>query len=182
MVQRMLMTKCGMAQQEDRQAKLNTLIELLDADIDIASIDTKLARSIRDDVKRQRIRPGAESFSFEVTRRDAAIRHRDHQRLDVTTYYNVYRSFFEWCTNEEYISRNPFGTLKLTVDKKPKKDGRIAFTTEQMRTIYGALDPQGKHYRYWGPLIGMYTGAQLNEVAQLELDDVQARMASGISC
>src|SRR5690606_2099124 len=32
-----------------------------------------------------------------------------------------------------------------------------------------------KHYRRWGVLIGMYTGARVNEVAQIRLDDIKQR-------
>ena len=27
-------------------------------------------------------------------------------------------------------------------------------------------------YRYWVPLIGLYTGARINEISQLYLDDI----------
>ncbi len=56
---------------------------------------------------------------------------------------------------------------------------RTGFSLDQIKTLTEALlHPIGSviptNSRKWGSLIGLYTGARLNEVAQLELSDVRS--------
>ena len=66
-----------------------------------------------------------------------------------------------------------------------KKGGRAAFSPEHCKVILHELlhNQRGlirKDYQKWGPLIGLYTGARLGEIAQLRLDDIKQH--EGIWC
>ncbi|PZP85950.1 MAG: hypothetical protein DI582_04450 [Azospirillum brasilense] len=162
---------------DSKRAILDLLMELLGKDYDISQMDAKAARAVRDDIKRiPRNRnknprvcnlPLREAMELEGVERIATV--------TASKYFNTVRSLFDWCAKEEYIARNPFSSITLGTERKKKKSDRTAFTQEQMKQIRDALNPDGIHYRYWGTLLGIYTGARLNEVSQLMLDDIQQK-------
>ncbi|MBA4079614.1 MAG: integrase, partial [Cyanobacteria bacterium PR.023] len=72
------------------------------------------------------------------------------------------------------IERNPFKNLGIK-HKKNSQGDREAFNADQLQSIKTAiqLERTSKPYRYWGVMLGIYTGARLNEIAQLELGDIK---------
>jgi integrase len=61
---------------------------------------------------------------------------------------------------------------KLKIPEEKKKGGR-EFTNGELKEMIGLLENSEKHpSRYWVPLLGMYTGARLNELCQLHTNDV----------
>ncbi len=161
---------------DGKRAVFSVLIELIGGDFDIAKMDAQAARQLRDDIKRIPRNRNKNPLVRNLPLKHAMALENVETISAVTAgkYFNTIRSLFDWCATEEYIARNPFSSIKLSVDKKKKKV-RTAFTPEQMQQIRSALNPNGIHYRYWGSLIGIYTGARLNEIAQLELADFQQK-------
>lgn len=51
----------------------------------------------------------------------------------------------------------------------------LSFTSRDLARIFepGALQSTGKPHEFWAPLLGLYTGARINEICQLRLVDVQ---------
>lgn len=99
---------------------------------------------------------------------------------------------FEWGVKETYLPANPGKGLGTEVERAagPRKvkehEQREAFSDADLRAIFGVewfargsgtKTPEGvfhsyrPHY-YWLPLLALYTGGRLNELAQLYLDDV----------
>lgn len=162
---------------EGKEAILAILRELLGAEMNIAAIDSKVARSVRDDIKR----------IPKNRKKNPRVRHlplreaMDLPDVDCITgvtvgkYFNTIRGLFDWCVSEEYVARNPFATLKISVERKRKKSDRVAYSPEQIRKIQEAIKDERIHYRRWGTLLGIYSGARLNEISQLELDDIQQK-------
>lgn len=102
----------------------------------------------------------------------------------INKYLQTYSDMFEWAYKNGLVEKNHFSGITIRV-RKERKEGRAAFSREQMRTILSVLTDEAsplinKPYRKWGPLIGAYTGARLNEIAQLHLADIVER--EGISC
>lgn len=67
------------------------------------------------------------------------------------------------------------------------KDRRDLFTDEELAKIFSGFvfthygdDPYDAPYRYWAPLIALFTGARLAEIADLHLEDIGN--ASGVDC
>ncbi|GLT15519.1 site-specific integrase [Vibrio algivorus] len=92
-------------------------------------------------------------------------------------------SFFEWCVVNEYAAKNSFKDLKVRVKKKDS-ESRSIFETADLQAlfsqdIYQAVKPKHAHY-YWLPLLGLYTGARMNELCQLYIDDIKKDSESGI--
>ncbi|MFL6672897.1 MAG: site-specific integrase [Massilia sp.] len=92
-------------------------------------------------------------------------------------------SLFKFATSKpQYDLRyNPFSGRSLD-----DSDGqqREPFTVEELARIFGAHEHARRRYRaahnYWLPLMGLLTGARLNELCQLHLSDFQ--VVDGIHC
>lgn len=65
----------------------------------------------------------------------------------------------------------------LTITRKGKEsEERAAYSTEDlMKLVRSPLTGfrETKPERFWIPLLGLYTGARLNELCQLHLEDVK---------
>lgn len=85
------------------------------------------------------------------------------------------RAFFTWCIKQRYHpGPNPLADKRLmSKEKRETKTGR-AFTDDDLAKIFSRevyTDRTGPH-QYWGPLLGLMTGARVNELAQLYVSDV----------
>ena len=89
-------------------------------------------------------------------------------------------SFLNWATNEELMTRNPARGLRLP-DAVAKRDKRLPFAPDQLRTIFNAPlyrgcvdgergyakqgDERPRNARFWVPLIGLHTSSRENPAA-----------------
>ncbi|MDD9732216.1 site-specific integrase [Mameliella sp. AT18] len=103
------------------------------------------------------------------------------QRISART-MNVYlgnmQHFFGWAVNNGYASDNLFHGMRIKPKAKGGGEGREAFSADQLRLMFLHLtDPDSalvrKEVHKWPALIGMFTGMRLNEVAQLEVRDIE---------
>ncbi|WP_027709132.1 site-specific integrase [Zooshikella ganghwensis] len=84
-------------------------------------------------------------------------------------------TFFNWLKMKRYIPENYLSGLapkgKQTSTKKE------AFSKNELRTIFSTSpfkdDSRCTPWRYWVPILALYTGARLEEIAQLHASDVQ---------
>ena len=114
------------------------------------------------------------------------LRMREIEPLDVLTvnkYLARTTAFFSWCQRNNFIEHNPADRLSIRSKKHPR-DHRDDFTSEELQMLFmgDVYQPGVKHipYRFWLPLLGIYTGARLDELCQLYTDDI--RQISGIWC
>jgi len=90
-------------------------------------------------------------------------------------------SLFGWAERNGHIERNYFAHLTLRNPQRPD-ESRAPFSEEDLRKIFST--PQYREHKflhphyYWLPLLGLHTGARLNELCQLELNDI--RQQNGI--
>jgi len=87
------------------------------------------------------------------------------------------RVFFNWALEREDITRNPAASLHfLTRDQEETRNHR-AFTGEELAVVF---DPErrAKHCttpaQWWCPLVALYTGARVAEIALLRTNDIEA--------
>lgn len=106
--------------------------------------------------------------------------------ISVTTFNNYVKNlttFFSYAVREGYCSRNPFDGLRVRQRRKVSEE-RSAFSAEDLKLLFnrGTYAPAHgqKPNQYWLPLLGLYTGARLNELCQLYTDDVVT--IDGIAC
>lgn len=78
----------------------------------------------------------------------------------------------------QWISGNPAQRLSLP-DKRREDEIREACSNDDVKAIFEALQrdkkafyESGRYERFWLPLLGLYSGARVNELAQLSVEDV----------
>ncbi|TDK53616.1 site-specific integrase [Pseudomonas moraviensis] len=91
-------------------------------------------------------------------------------------------SFMNWCKANGYISTNPLAGMKVMTGSA--KEARLSFERHDLVALlnHDALREEArKHpWRYWLPLLGRVTGARLEELCQLRVDDLIEQQ--GIQC
>lgn len=96
----------------------------------------------------------------------------------VNVYISHYQSLFGWAVANGYADANIFDGMRLKLRRADKEEQRDSFNTGQLKTLFRHVteNPDGlvkKDEHKWVTLIAMFSGAQLNEVAQLELSDIK---------
>ena len=106
--------------------------------------------------------------------------------ISLTTFNNYVKNLttaFIYAMREGYCDKNPFDGMRVRQRGKVSEE-RSAFTEPDLRALfdktrYAPADGL-KPSQYWLPLLGLYTGARLNELCQLRLNDVV--VINGIDC
>ncbi|MEB0092883.1 site-specific integrase [Pseudomonas sp. CCI1.2] len=106
----------------------------------------------------------------------------------VDDYMKALSSMFTWAVDEMILTHNPAKKiLERPRSEIRDQDQRSRFEREHLTQIFsvswfttgtGERNKQERfhHFRphhYWLPLLGLYTGARLNEIAQLNLEDIK---------
>ncbi|EMK3394902.1 site-specific integrase [Vibrio parahaemolyticus] len=93
----------------------------------------------------------------------------------IKDYIQKCSSFFEWCLQMEMTDINPFKGMRF---KKTRKDSEAkhAYNYRDLKKLFSTEIHTEKKYKhphyYWLPLLGLYTGARLNELCQLYKQDI----------
>jgi integrase len=103
----------------------------------------------------------------------------------INKYLSAVSALFIWAIREGYVENNP--CEGLFYDNEKGKNARPPFSVEQLNLIissplFTGFLRDGKEYikgdrvaddwRYWIPLICLFTGARIGEVAQLNIGDI----------
>ncbi|HEN8736107.1 TPA: site-specific integrase [Pseudomonas putida] len=82
-------------------------------------------------------------------------------------------AFLNWCKANGYVAENPLAGMKVMTGSA--KEARLSFERHDLAALlnHEALRKESrKHpWRYWLPLLGRFTGARLEELCQLRVDD-----------
>ncbi|WP_152533214.1 site-specific integrase, partial [Pseudomonas syringae] len=116
----------------------------------------------------------------------------DEERLSeksIVNYLNKLKELFSWAVDEDYLTKNPAVKIvpKVLAIQKRAQDARDKFEQSDLLSIFSvewfklagiARNKSGglretRPYYYWLPLLGLYTGARLNEICQLYLEDIE---------
>jgi len=95
----------------------------------------------------------------------------------VNAYLANLTAMMNWAIREEWLETNP---AKGLVDKNLPRLQRRGFAPKELKVLFAALAEERADgsWKFWLPVLGLYTGARLNELCQLHAQDI--RHASGI--
>ena len=86
------------------------------------------------------------------------------------------QAFWTWAIKKTYADANIVKTIAIAKAESESPEG---FTADELAKLFLSKDyltgSFAKPWRYWIPLLGAYTGARINELAQLEVRDVVQR-------
>lgn len=108
------------------------------------------------------------------------IKEPGHKKIaakTINSHIQMFKMFFDWAERHGHSPHTLFEGMKVKKDKVSESE-RKPFSQDQARLIYTELteNPSGlvrKDSHKWGMLLGMFTGARLNEICQLDIADVQ---------
>jgi len=94
-------------------------------------------------------------------------------------YISTLSPFFDWLRSEKgqrRVTGNPFSGLHKDISKVRREKSRPPFTAAQIQKIIDqplfSDQDHADDWRKWIPLICLFTGARIGEVAQLHVDDL----------
>jgi integrase len=95
-------------------------------------------------------------------------------KASVNKYMRRISGMFNFAEERKYTTINPFRKKQIREDKQPDEN-RDILSGEDLSALfnpdrfYSKLDTP---FKYWIPLIGLYTGARLNEIAEMDAADI----------
>lgn len=93
-------------------------------------------------------------------------------------------TLMEWCADQGYVEKN-YATKLSAKDNEKASEKRKAYSSEDIgrllaSPVYTKDTPSGEPEKFWIPLLALFTGARLNELCSLYLEDVQT--IEGVPC
>lgn len=93
---------------------------------------------------------------------------------------SILRTIYRVAVHDEVLSLDPTSGVVVAKPKTGKKS-RVGFTADNLQTIFGAAlfqrgavaDRKFGPAEFWLPLIGLYTGARIEEIAQLRINEIR---------
>jgi len=109
----------------------------------------------------------------------AATKGDDCPRLStssVTKYLGAIKSLLSWSVANGYVEGN-VATGVTIAQAKDVADKRVAFDKKDLQKIFNDIGQfrESESARFWIPLLAAYTGARLEELGQLTVEDVRQR-------
>lgn len=174
--------------EDQKRQHIELLYEVLGREIEIAQVTSSDAQRVKEIL----LNYPRNRNKIEATRNlsiDEISKLHGHKTLTVrtiNTYLQTYAGLFSWAKRNRYVAENLFDGATLRESKKNDEEAqREPFSqthidlmlSELLNNTRGLLN---REYQKWGPLIGLYTGARLNEISQLEVADI--KMTDGVWC
>lgn len=119
--------------------------------------------------------------------RIVAIEIPERDRISSTTvsnHYNKVGSFLNWAKMQGYIKEGDLTDILKIQVKAGTDHGRAVFTRDDLITLFSGdgytKDTFNRSYQFWLPLIGLFSGARIEEICQLHLEDIRQDEGSGV--
>jgi integrase len=104
-------------------------------------------------------------------------------------YFAMFRGFLGWAVDEELLPKMPGSAVKVVRSKDESEDGRRPYSDEQLKAIFSSPIFTGcksdarrssagslilHDSAFWMPLVALFSGMRMGEIAQLLIADVRA--------
>jgi integrase len=94
--------------------------------------------------------------------------------MSVRTVNNAMQSvygLFEWAVQRDMMDKNYAGGMRIKQTRRPD-ESKERFMVDDLKCLFGSMDKTAGH-KFWIPLLGLYTGARLEEICQLYVADIR---------
>ena len=117
-----------------------------------------------------------------VTFRNVLMERDEISSVTVAKHLSFLRAAFNCAMNDGLIEGNPFDGVKVVEDEQESKEkARIPFDPSELQTIFSGAVYQAEYKPrpslgaacYWLPLLSLFQGARLEEIAQLRRDSLK---------
>lgn len=170
---------------EDYQAKLNIYITML-GDKEFSSVSKQdivdcknLTYNLPKNINK--INWSLSHISIQELIND---KNHNYERIEITTvskYLSQLKKLCAFAYENNYCSTNPAHEINFEFTKTVQNE-REAFSQDELKLIFNGYlyrpEPAParlklKPYQFWIPLLGAFTGARLNEICSLYIEDIQ---------
>lgn len=162
--------------QSTSRARIGTFLEFVGPNTPLESISKQDVLNYRTRIlELLPIRPLATAKTLQE--KIAPVKNGTAKPLSAKTrnlYLNTLSAFFGWCIKMDYIQKNPVLPFRYPTEKKKRKERR-AFTTKELRALFGGEWRSFKEtepHHYWILLLGLFHGCRLREICQLRQKDI----------
>lgn len=169
---------------DDVERALADLFELM-GDMPAVAFDPQQARLLKERLSQCPQYFGLRPEFKGKTLRQVVESGGSYKTLTAVTVNNRLRkltAFLNWCKANGYVSDNPLAGMKVMTGSA--KEARLSFDRHDLVALLDqeALRKEARKnpWRYWLPLLGRATGARLEELCQLRVDDFIEQQ--GIQC
>lgn len=162
-----------------KEATFDLLIEIFGKDKPMHEVDKSHAQRVKQillelPTNRSKLK---ETRDLSITDAIEVIGVSKISPVTVNDYISIFYSFFEWAVGNGHAEANIFANMRVRKSRKAKTASRMPFSHEALGLILeellsNRLGLVKKQSHKWATLIGIYTGARLNEVCQLEATDI----------
>lgn len=163
--------------QHDIEASIKTLIELV-GDNPLSEFTPPACRKYKELLLKYPIHRHKDLRLKGLTFQNILKSKLTYNTLSVTTINNQIRkvsTFFNWAVKQGYLYHNPMQGMKVR-QKVSAKSARLPFSDDNLKLLFNSPiyteHKFSKDYKYWLPLLGLYTGARLEELCQLYISDI----------
>lgn len=163
-----------------KQAALDALTELLGADTKIGTITKQHARDVKQVISKLPPNRNKQQTTRHLTIREAAALPgiASMSTVTVNSYISIYQSFFDWAEKNGHTEANPFEGMRVIGSRKDSREQRQAYKPDALQAVYLEMTQNTRglvkmQSHKWAILIGIFTGARLNEICQLDAADLQ---------
>lgn len=157
---------------------LHALLVQILGNVDIATIGHKEARRVKEALLALPANMTKGRYAGKSVRQLLQANVPDTDRMHPRTVNEKLQrasSLFLWAVRHGYAPLNPFDGLKLRLSGRASEE-RSVFDDDDLRAIFDPVrfspEKLRKPFKYWCPLLALYTGARAQEIAQLRVQDV----------
>lgn len=183
--------KSGEWSQRSAKTVMDSLTKLLEilGDIHVGELTEDKLTEFRDKMRRLparwKLHPEYKDYSLEaVLKLDIP----EDDRLSPTTLSNIFdrvRVFFDWRAVKKHLADPTIkDVLTIRLPKKKPEDKRAPFTPADLKAIFHCKslmeDTWQVPWKFWVPVLGLFTGARLEELCQLRLEHI--KQVDGLWC
>ncbi|WP_162848907.1 site-specific integrase [Stakelama pacifica] len=179
----------ALKRQDKIKASVATLLEIVGPDLPISSIDDDIVQQVRSCVAQlpaNRVKFYAKLPIKAAIERAAKEGRPALKSLTQSQYLDVFRDIMKVAVRKRFIVGNPAADIRpLKRDEVAASEKRKPWTMDQIRQFFGsefyrscavdAAEPYSRpdrDWRFWLPLMMLFSGARPNEICQLSTDDI----------